>query len=202
MKKIFIALSLLIMATGCSVQKKVTRDQVNTSIQNDSKEEMASRLKKETQKDIRATKDTHTSENCDTNFQTPGSSIAGEKSWGDLLNGGSLDLENAAVKGSVRIDTASGKLKLILEEKPRIFPHSFNRTTTTHQTINEQIEEKQDLKTTQTKEDKQKSSSKSKEVQKDIERTVPWWPVFFILLAIVCIVVLFFFRKRFTCTRS
>ena len=189
MKIVFVFIALLITITGCNLQKHVTRNEVNSSSQTESKEQMASRLKKETQKDIRGSIDTHTSENCDTNFQAPGSSITGEKSLSDLINGGSLDLENEGIKGSVRIDSATGKVKLLLDEKPRTFQGKFNRTTDTHQTTNEQSNVKEDLKASGTKQQVSKAASNSSEVIKDVKRTVPWWAV---PLGVVTALIIFF----------
>jgi hypothetical protein len=197
MKNSFFFIALLITITSCNLQKHVTRSEVNTSSQSESREEMASRLKKETQKDISASKDTRTSENCDTNFQTPGSSITGEKSLSDLLNGGSLDIENAAVRGSVRIDSVTGKLKLLLDEKPRIFPAKFNRTTEIHETTNEQSSEKQDVKASGSKEQAVKTNSSSNTVIKDVERSGSWGPWLLWIGMAACIVFIYIkVRKR------
>ena len=197
MKNVFFFIALLITITSCNLQKHVTRNEVNTSLQTESKEGMASRLKKETEKDIRGSKDTHTTENCDTNFQTPGSSITGEKSLRDLLNGGSLDLENSAVKGTVRIDSATGKVKVILDEKPRSFPGKFNRTTDIHETTSEQSKVNEDLKSSGSKEQASNSASNSSSVTKDVQRSGSWWPwLIWIAIAAVIVFVAIKVRKR------
>ena len=197
MKNALFFVAMLITISSCTLQKHVTRDQVNTSLQTESKEEMASRLKKETEKDILVSKDTHISENCDTNFQTPGSSIAGESALSDLLKGGSLNLENSAVKGSVRYDSASGKMKMYLDEKPRTFPAKFNRTTDTHETTNEQSSVKEDLKASGSKEQASKTASNSSSVTKDVQRSGSWWPwLIWIALAAVVVFVYVKVRKR------
>jgi hypothetical protein len=154
---------------------------------------MASRLNKEIKTDIHASVDTHTSENCDTNFQTPGSNVTGEKSLEYLLQGGSFELENSAVKGTIRVDTLSGKVTLSLDEKPKTFPHSFNRTTDTHETTNKETNEKEDLKTSALQKTKTYSDFQSSLVEKQVERSFPWW---WIPIA-VCILVIAFFAFRY-----
>jgi hypothetical protein len=193
MKNVFFAIVLLTMITGCNVQKHVSRSQLNASSQTETRDEMASRLNKEIKTDIQSSVDTHTSENCDTNFQTPGSNVTGEKSLEYLLQGGSFELENSAVKGIIRVDTLSGKVTLSIDEKPKIFPHSFNRTTVTHETTNKETNEKEDLKTSAQQKTKTNSDLQSSLVDKQVEKTFNWW---WIPIA-VCILIIAMFAFRY-----
>ena len=193
MKNAPFAFALLILVTGCNLAKHVTRDRVNASSQIESKVSMDSKLSKQTKTDIHNSVDTHTSENCDTTFQTPGSNVTGQKSLESLLTGGCFEIENNAVKGTIRLDTLSGKLSLSLEEKPRTFPCKFNRTVDTHQTTDQDTKMNEDLKTSAANQTKASSDSQSSTIQKDVKRTIPWW---WIPIA-VCFVILAFFVVRF-----
>jgi hypothetical protein len=193
MKNVLFAFALLILVTGCNLAKHLTRDRVNASSQIESKVSMDSKLSKQTKTDIHNSVDTHTSETCDTNFLVPGSTLTGEKSLESLLTGGCFEIENNAVKGTIRLDTLSGNLRLSLEEKPRSFPCTFNRTTDTHQTTDQDIKENEDLKTSAANQTKASSDSQSSTIQKDAKRTIPWW---WIPVA-VCFVILVYFIVRF-----
>ena len=193
MKNAPFAFALLILVTGCNLAKHVTQDRVNASSQIESKVSMDSKLSKQTKKDIHNSVDTHTSETCDTTFQTPGSSVTGQKSLESLLTGGCFEIENNAVKGTIRLDTLSGELSLTLEEKPRSFPCTFNRTKDTHETTDQDIKENEDLKTSSANQTIASSDSKSSTIQKDVKRTIPWW---WIPIA-VCFVILAVYVVRF-----
>ena len=193
MKNALFSFALLILVTGCNLAKHVTRDRVNASSQIESKVSMDSKLSKQTKTDIHNSVDTHTSETCDTIFQTPGSSVTGQKSLESLLTDGCFEIENNAVKGTIRLDTLSGKLSLSLEEKPRTFPCTFNRTKDTHQTTDQDIKENEDLKTSAANQTKAGSDFKSSTIQKAVKRTIPWW---WIPIA-VCFVILAVYVVRF-----
>ena len=198
MKNVLFAIVLLILVTGCNVEKHVTRDQVDASSQTESKETVASRLDKEVKTDVLTTIDTHTSENCDTNFVTPGSNITGEKPLESLLSGSSFELENSAVKGTVLVDTITGKVSFSITEKSSTIPLRFNRTTDKRETTNKEVQENEVVKSSMEQKITAKAETESDLTVKDVKRTVPWWSFVFFAVSLVCFV---FFLVRFVRNR-
>jgi uncharacterized protein (DUF608 family) len=183
MKNVLLAAILFNLIIGCSVQKQVNRQQVAASSQSETREEMASRLKKETKTDVTATMDQRVTETCDTSLQVPGSSLHGNKALADLLSDGYFKMESNEMEASVLVDTLSGKVTLSVIEKPRVIPHKFNRITETRVTTNKTINEEQDLKTTGSQQITTKSESESNLVVKDVRRSVSWWGIGIAILA-------------------
>ena len=189
MKKVFIAIALTALLSSCNVQKQVTRQDVTASSQSESKEAMASRLKKETKTDATTTTDIRTTESCDTVLNLPGSTLSREIKIRDLISNGTLNLENATVVGTITVDTASGMVILSVTEKPRQLPHIFNRTTVSRETEIKTTKQDENLKATASLSQSNKTSTENSSVSKDIKRSVPWWTIILCFLAIVILAV-------------
>lgn len=186
-------MALVIMLTGCNVQKHVTRQQSSASTQSESSEAIASRLKKQVKTDATTTKDIHTVESVDTTMFIPGSVLQGKKSLADLVSEGCFEIESNSVKGSIVLDSTSGTLSFSVIEKPRSIPHSFIRVTDTREMENKVIAENEDVQSAETKKIAASSDSSSDVLSRDVNRTVPWW----IIPLVISFAILLFFVYRF-----
>ena len=191
MKNVLFAIALLITLNSCTTSKHVTRDKETSSDQSESKEAIASKDKKEVKTDLKATIDTHTSENCDSNFLVPGSTLQGEKSLRDLLSDGNMNIESNTVGANIHYDSVSKTIHLVINEKARLFPVQFNKTTDTREVKDQQTNLNESSEASAVKNHKSSSESEKITVQKEVERTFPWWliPVVVVMAVIVFVVV-------------
>ncbi len=198
MKNTLIAIALLITITSCTTSKHVTREKETASVQSESKEATASKDKKEVKTDLKATIDTHTSENCDSNFLVPGSSLQGEKSLKDLLSDGNLKIESSDVNAYVHYDSTSKSVTLVVNEKNRLIPVRFNRTTDTREVRDQQTNLEVNSEASAVKDQKSSSESAKETVQKEVENTYSFWPwIIWIALSAVIIFVAIKVKNRF-----
>ncbi|MCX6267040.1 MAG: hypothetical protein NTW16_06745 [Bacteroidetes bacterium] len=199
MKNLFIIIGLMLVITGCNVQKDLTSNSVKSTRQSQSRSDESATLDKKIKTETLNSIITHVSEDCDTNVQTPGSNITGEKSLQDLTNGHPFELENHAVKGTVQYDSLTGKLNFLLQEKPKSFPVKFNRIIDRNETVNSQTTVNANLISSSRSRENDNSATTSKNITKQVKRTFPWWGIvcFVFLSACFVFVLVRFVRKRF-----
>ena len=198
MKRSIIIIALVIVNTACSTQKHVTCNQVKTTSESEVKELSDSRLKTDEHKDITNSIDTHIVEQCDTIFTSQGSEITGSQLLSDMLSGMDLNIENADVKGSLSYDSLTGKLILKVVDKPLAIPVSFNRSTDTHQVINDQSRQTDDLVSSYRHQQNDKATTDDLQKARDVKTSMPWWaiPLYVIIPLLLFFIVNSIIKKR------
>lgn len=198
MKNVLFAVALLITITSCTATKHVSREKDSASVQIQSIEVTASKENKQVKTDLKATIDTHTSEDCDSNFLVSGSSLHGEKSLRDMISDGSMNIESPTVDAQIHYDSVKKTISLVVNEKARLFPVRFNRTTDTREVKDQEINLDESSVGSAVKNQQSSSESEKEKVQKEVEKAFPVWIVPVGVIAAVLGFILFsYIHKRF-----
>ncbi|MDP1624108.1 MAG: hypothetical protein Q8M08_17430 [Bacteroidales bacterium] len=198
MKHLIFAIALLAILSSCNVQKHMTREKVTASSQIQTREAMASLLKRDVNKESTSITEKRTTETVDTTFSVPGSTLQAHKSLAELLSEGVFQLESTSMKATMLVDSASGNITFSVIEKPRTFPHKFNRVTVTREESKKTVNETENHNTTNNLQKTANSETSSDMAVTDVKRSFPWR--FMTLIAIGLGLIVYFayriIRKR------